>query len=154
MGTSCADTETSPPPSIVTRKKFNKSRGVERKDKSQRYKKEDSFVAPKFSKEDKAKANARIQAALNQVDQAVHFKPQGKRTTATLYVGNLEFNASEQDLRKALDRLFQKVRVEEVTIPRVNGRSKYRFIETRISWASCSGTDSRPVHQPLWHDTS
>ena len=76
---------------------------------------------------------ARIQSALNQVDQAVHFKPQGERKHATLYVGNLEFNASEQDLRKVLDRLFKKVRVEKVTIPRVNGRSKYGFIE--ISWA-------------------
>ena len=51
-------------------------------------------------------------------------------------MGNLEFNASEQDLRKALDSLFKKVRVEEVTIPRVNGRSKYGFIE--ISWAHCA----------------
>ena len=128
-----SDTETSPPPSIDTRKKFNKSRGDERKDKSQRYKKEDSFVAPKYSREDRAKANARNQAALNQVDQAVHFKPQGERKHAALYVGNLEFNASEQDLRKALDRLLKKARVEEVTIPRVNGRSKYGFIG--ISWA-------------------
>jgi hypothetical protein len=128
-----SDTETSPPPSIDTRKKFNKSRGDESKDKSQRYKEEDSFVVPKYSKEDRAKAYARIQAALNQVDQAVHFKSRGERKHATLYVGNLEFNASEQDLRKALDRLFKKVRVEEVTIPRVNGRSKYGFIE--ISWA-------------------
>ena len=123
----------SSPPSIDTHKKFNKSRDDERKDKSQRYKKEDSFVTPKYSREYRAKAHARILAALDQVDQAAHFKPQGKRTTVTLYVGNLEFNASKQDLRKALDRLFKKVRVEEVTIPRVNGRSKYGFIG--ISWA-------------------
>ena len=128
-----SDSVPSSPPSIDTHKKFNKSRGDERKDKSQRYKKEDSFVAPKYSKEDRAKAHERILAALDQVDQAVHFKPRGKRTTATLYVGNLEFNASEQDLRKALDRLFPHLRVEAVTIPRVNGRSKYGFIE--ISWA-------------------
>ena len=48
-------------------------------------------------------------------------------------MGNLEFNASEQDLRKALGRFFQEVQVEEITIPRVNGRSKYGFI--KISWA-------------------
>ena len=51
-----SDTEPSRSPSIDTRKKFNKSRGDERKDTSQRYKKEGSFVAPKFPKEDRVKA--------------------------------------------------------------------------------------------------
>jgi hypothetical protein len=48
-------------------------------------------------------------------------------------VGNIDYNASEQDLSKALDKIFQRIRVEKVTIPRVNGRSMYGFIE--ISWA-------------------
>ena len=61
-----SDTETSPPPSIENRKKFNKSRGDERKDKSQRYKKEGSFVAPKFPKEDRVKAWAIFLAAMDQ----------------------------------------------------------------------------------------
>ncbi len=40
----------------------------------------------------------------------------------------LHYNSSE-----SLDKLFTRVRVEKITIPRVNGRSLYAFIE--ISWA-------------------
>ena len=103
-------------------------------------------------REDRAKANARIQAALNQVDLAVNFKLQGERKHATLYVGNLEFNASEQDVRKALDRLFTKIRVEKVTIPRVNGLSKCGHRDNMGT--SCADTDPQPVHHTLWDDTS
>ncbi len=62
----------------------------------------------------------------------MHFNPQSKRDTATLYVGNLEYNASEQDLCDALDLISPRIRVEKITIPRVNGRSMYGFIE--ILW--------------------
>jgi RNA recognition motif-containing protein len=71
---------------------------------------------------------------VDQVDPSVHLSPKGKRKTATLYVGNLDFNANEQDLRQALDRIFKRIRVDKITIPRVDGRSKYGFIE--ISWAN------------------
>ena len=67
------------------------------------------------------------------MDPSVHLNPKGKRKTATLNVGNLEFNANEQDLRQALDRFFKRIHVDKITIPRVDGRSKYGFIE--ISWA-------------------
>ncbi len=67
------------------------------------------------------------------MDPSVHLNPKGKRKTATLHVGNLEFNANEQDLRQALDRFLKRIRVDKITIPRVDGRSKYGFIE--ISWA-------------------
>jgi hypothetical protein len=70
---------------------------------------------------------------LDQVDLSVHLNPQGKRKTATLYVGNLAFNTSEEDLGESLDKVFRRIRVEKLTIPRVDGRSKYGFIE--ISWA-------------------
>jgi RNA recognition motif-containing protein len=55
------------------------------------------------------------------VNPSVHLNPQGKRNTATLYVGNLEFNTSEQDLRKSLDRFFKRIKVEKITIPKVQG---------------------------------
>ena len=125
-----SDTEPSPSPSIDTHKKFNKSRGDERKDKSQRYKKEDSFV-PEFPEKDRLAAKERLKSALNQVSPAVHSNPKGKRTYATLYVGNLGFNASE-DLLATLT-ISKRIRVDKVIIPRVNGRSKYGFID--ISWA-------------------
>jgi hypothetical protein len=71
--------------------------------------------------------------ALQQVRKSAHSDREGKRDSATLYVGNLEYNASEQDLREAMDPIFQKIRVERITIPRANGRSMYGFID--ISWA-------------------
>ena len=48
-------------------------------------------------------------------------------------MGNLDFNASEQDLGESLDEVFRKIWVEKITISKVQGRSKYGFIE--ISWA-------------------
>ena len=89
-----SDTDPSLPPSIDTHKKSNKSRCDERKDKSQRYKK-GGFVVPKFSKDDRVKACARFSADMDQVDDSVHLSLKGKRNTATLYVGNLEFNTFE-----------------------------------------------------------
>ena len=91
------------------------------------------FVFPKRPKEERSAAGARIQAALEQVPNSVHLNSRGKRDTATLYVGNIDYNASEQDLSNALDKIFKRIHVEKVTIPRVNGRSMYGFIE--ISWA-------------------
>ena len=70
---------------------------------------------------------------MDQEKDSVHYSLKGKRDTATLYVGNLEFNTSEDDLRESLRNIFKRIRLEKVTIPRVNGRSKYGFIE--ISWA-------------------
>jgi hypothetical protein len=92
-----------------------------------------SFVFPKESRIKRSAACARIKEALDQVPYSVHLNSRGDRDTATLYVGNIDYNASEQDLSKALDKIFQRIRVEKVTIPRVNGRSMYGFIE--ISWA-------------------
>ncbi len=63
----------------------------------------DPFSASKYLKADWAEANARVSAALDQVNPSVHLNLQGKRNTATLYVGNLEFITSKQDLRKSLD---------------------------------------------------
>jgi hypothetical protein len=118
-----ASTESEPPSPRDIRLNNDKSRGYKR----------GSYVPPKESEKDRAKAKARILKALDQVDLSVHLNPQGKRKTATLYVGNLAFNTSEQDLGESLDKVFRKVRVEKITIPKVQGRSKYGFIE--ISWA-------------------
>ncbi len=67
-----------------------------------------------------------------QVPDYVHFDLNRQRNTTTLYLGNLDYNAREQDIRKALAPFFQKIRVENVTIPNVKGRSVYGFID--ISW--------------------
>ena len=67
------------------------------KDKSQRYKKEASSVAPRFLREDRRAAIARIEDAPKQVDPSVYLDPKIKRTTETLYVGNLDFSTSDED---------------------------------------------------------
>jgi hypothetical protein len=51
--------------------RFDIFQGGERKDKSQGYKKGGSFVVRKFSKEDRVKAQARINAAHEKVDPSV-----------------------------------------------------------------------------------
>jgi hypothetical protein len=79
--------------------------------------KRDSFVVPTYPKEDRAEANARVSVSLNQLAPSVHLNLQGKRNTATLYVGNLEFNTSKQDLRKLLDRFFKQIKVQKTKIP-------------------------------------
>ena len=108
------------------------SEDTEQPPSPQRYKK-GSFVSPKESKKDMRAASDRIQKALMQVPDYAHFDLNRARNTTTLYLGNLDYNASEQDISKALDPVFQRIRVENVTIPNVNGRSVYGFID--ISWA-------------------
>jgi urate oxidase len=66
------------------------------------------------------------------VPESGHLDQKGKRSTATLDVENLEYNSSEQDLRKALSQVSQKILVEMVTIPSMTDQLMYGFIE--ISW--------------------
>ena len=95
-------------------------------------KKRGGYIHPVESEKDRSEAGARITKLLDKVDKSVHSNPQGKRRSDTLYVGNVDYNASEQDLREALDPFFQRIRVDKITVPKVNGRSLYAFIE--ISW--------------------
>jgi hypothetical protein len=104
-------------------------------------------------------AKKRLLNALKQVPTAVH-KSRKAQSTATLYVGNIEFNATEDDLRESLDEcLGCRIAVEKITITRVNGKSMYGFIE--FSWPQaapmevsdictcCSGrieVNSRPIY--------
>ncbi len=59
-------------------------------------------------------AQEALTAAPDQVPATIHFDQRGKRATATLYVGNLEFKASTKDLKDALDAEFDEIRVEDV----------------------------------------
>ena len=61
------------------------------------------------------------------------------RATETLYVENLDFKATEEDLSEALSHLGDSIVVEKVAIPCVNGKSKYGFIE--LSWAQAAMLD-------------
>jgi hypothetical protein len=74
----------------------------------------------------------------------IHFDRRGKRTTATLYVGNLDFKASTMDLKDALDAEFDEIRVEDVVIQRKDCRSRgYAFVT--LSWAKASKVDSSDI---------
>jgi hypothetical protein len=66
---------------------------------------------------------------LDQVPYSVYLNKRGKRSIATRYVVNLDYNASEQDLREAMDKIFQRIQVEKITIPRVNCWSMFGFIK-------------------------
>jgi hypothetical protein len=136
------DTESesrSPPPLKERRKKFNGNfRGGQDRDKNTRYKK-DSFVPDKAPKDQLDAAWARVNKAYALVPAKVHHSRKN-RATETLYVGNLAFNRTEEDLSEALKHyLGIGIVVENVTIPCVNGKSKYGFIE--LSWAQATMLD-------------
>ena len=59
-------------------------------------------------------------------------------------MGNLEFKASTKDLQGALDTVFHKIHVENVVIPRKDGRSRgYAFVT--LSWAKASEVDPSDI---------
>ena len=94
----------------------------------------------KEPKEVQDKADKEMKDAFDKVPDAIHFNRQGKRTTATLYVGNLDFKASTKELKDELDRVFKKIIVEDVVIPLRDGRScGYGFVT--LSWAKGSTID-------------
>ena len=82
------------------------------------------YIVPKALKKVRDEAQEAVTAALDQVPELIHFDQRGKRNTATLYVGNLEFKASTKDLKDALDAEFDEIRVEDVVIPRKDCRSR------------------------------
>ncbi len=90
---------------------------------------EGRYIVPKAPKKVRDEAQKALAAALDQVPATIHFDQQGKRTTAILYVGNLEFKASTKDLKDALDTEFDEIRVEYDVIPRKDGISRgYAFV--------------------------
>ena len=93
------------------------------------------YTFPTESEKVRHEAQERIEVALNQVPDAVHFNPKGQRTTKTLYVGNLDYNSDSTILDKALRQYFRKrIKVDEVIVPENNGKSRgYAFVT--LSWA-------------------
>jgi hypothetical protein len=62
-------------------------------------KKRGRYTHPTESNEDRSEANTRILEALQQVRKSAQSDREGKGDSVTLYVGNLEYNTSEQNLR-------------------------------------------------------
>jgi hypothetical protein len=102
------------------------------------------YIVPKAPKNVRDQAQKALTAALDQVPATIHFDQQGKRTTANLYVGYLEFKASTKDLKDALDTEFDEFHIEDVVIPRRDGRSRcYAFVT--LSWAKASKVDPSDI---------
>jgi hypothetical protein len=130
-----SESRSSPPPRERRKKSNGNFRGEQ--DKNTRYKK-DSFVPDKAPKDKRDAAFARVNNAYARVPDKVH-RSRKNRATETLYVGNLAFNTTEEDLSAALEHHLGPIVVENVTIPCVNGKSKYGFIE--LSWAQATMLD-------------
>ena len=93
------------------------------------------FTCPKEPKKVRDEAHERTCDALDLVSDIVHSKKAGLRKNATLYVGNLAFKASEEDLSNALSKISIRIQVEKVTIPQENGRPRgFAFVD--LSWAA------------------
>ena len=124
----------------------------------------DSFVPDRArkealsAKEASSAACTRLNTAIAQVPDKVLYNRKN-RATETLYVGNLDFKATEEDLSEALSHLSDSIVVAKVTIPCVNGKSRYGFVE--LSWAQSANVniadliimksvwiqvDSRPIY--------
>jgi hypothetical protein len=103
------------------------------------------YTVPTKSEKVRHKAQERIEAALNQVPDAVHFNPEGQRTTKTLYVGNLDYNSDSTPLHKALRQYFRKrIKVDEVIVPENNGKSRgYAFVT--LSWAKTANVNPSDI---------
>ena len=106
-----------------------------------------SYIVPTESKKVQDKADERIDDApsLDQVPDAVHFNPEGQRTTKTLYVGNLDYNSDSKPLRKALRKYFRyRIKVDKVLVPENNGKSRgYAFVT--LSWAKAPNVNPSDI---------
>ena len=102
--------------------------------RSTRNKSRESYTVPIESNEVREEANSRLAAAMNQVPLTTHSDPNGKKCEATLYLGNLEYAATEEQLRDSLKQYFKRIKVQEIVIPTSNGRSRgYAFVT--LAWA-------------------
>ena len=97
---------------------------------------EDGFEPPRETAAVRMNADRMIEKALNQVPDAIHHNPKGKKTVVTLYAGNLDFKANRSDILETLRKHFKRrIQVHELTLANHHhGRSKgYGFIT--LSWA-------------------
>ena len=102
------------------------------------------YNVPKEPEKVRDKAQESLSEALDQVPDTIHFNRKGKRTKATLYVGNWEYKASKKELNDVLDAYLQRIRVEEVVLPKKDGRpSGFAFVT--LSWAEASNVDPSDI---------
>ena len=103
--------------------------------RSTRNKSRESYTVPKESKEVQYAADARIKKALDKVPHTTHSNKETKRSEVTLYIGNLEYSATANQLDEALCIHFKRIHVKEIKNSNTNGRVRgYAFVTW--SWAA------------------
>jgi hypothetical protein len=105
----------------------------------------DKFEPPKESIPIRTKADHRIQEALNQVPDAIHYNHKSKKTVVTLYVGNLDFEANRTGILESLRKhIRNRIQVNELIIANRHGRSKgYGFVT--LSWVQEAKVDPADI---------
>ena len=92
---------------------------------------------------------AGIKKALDQVPPATHSNKDSKRSEATLYIGNLKYSATAEQLDDALSKHFKRIHVEEILISNTNGRSRgYTFVT--LLWPAGSPVKPRDICESLF----
>ena len=105
----------------------------------------EKFEPPKESIPVRTKADQRIQEALNQVPDAIHYNHKSKKAVVTLYVGNLDFEANRAGILESLRKhIRNRIQVNELIIANHHGRSKgYGFVT--LSWVREAKVDPADI---------
>ena len=108
---------------------------------------EKEFEVATFPRNLRNKAARKIDKALDRGYKATYRKAKDERTAVTLYAGNLDFTAGEQDLGDSLLEHLpstQPIQVEEIVIPGYKDRHKgYAFIA--LSWIKGARVDPADI---------
>ena len=108
---------------------------------------EKEFGAARFPRNLRDKAARKIDKAFKRRYKATHPTAKEERTAVTLYAGNLDFTAGEQDLADSLLKYLhpaEPIQVEEIVIPGYKDRNKgYAFIT--LAWRKGARVDPADI---------
>jgi len=104
-----------------------------------------SFHVASAPKVERDAAHKRIQKALDKVPTQVSMNRTGDRMSRDLYVGNLPFQASDDDLFKSIKPCFKRIRIEKVTVPKGKGGQNRGYGFIRLSWAKGAPIDPADI---------
>ncbi len=76
---------------------------------------------------------------------AIHSNKESKRSDATLYFGNLEYSATDEQFYDVLIKYFSmRIHIEKIVIPTTDGRSRgYAFVT--LSWPNGSPVNPEDI---------
>ena len=103
-----------------------------------------SFRVPSAPKNERQAAHQRMMDALEQASTKVSKTRSHERKRCDLYVGNLHFKSTCDDLLNAISPSFRKIRIEDISIPQGKGRNRgYGFIT--LSWTRDTPIDPEDI---------